>query len=407
MSHRVPPIPRQPPGGAVLSASIVRRMTFAALSLSTAAATCSLLASPASANPAGTALVINEAYVNGARPVRVSSTSSSSSTTRRRAPSPSSATPSSTGADEHRRAERRPGVHADRTVAAHGHFLIMLPGNGATTNPGAPLPTPDLFTGGSVNPGAGGGTPVHRGQRVGCPPDRRQRDRQRSAGAPATRRDQRADRQLDHAELPASRGRHRHRQQRGRLRGRRADPAERRVRRGRRPQSGHRDEPGNQTATQGVVTAAYPTGGFQRLLPGGPVRRPVRRPPRDPGASDAVFVFGRSGRAGHGRESVQSDRTVSSSRRRRDRVSDVEMASPAGSPVDRSTCRARLPPRRSGSAGDRRTRGGGLVSGVRHGDRTGPPPPSDAAFCGSARRPRSRPRCCRVGAVRGSLVSSA
>ncbi|WP_204358457.1 ExeM/NucH family extracellular endonuclease [Streptosporangium sp. 'caverna'] len=44
------------------------------------------------------------------------------------------------------------------TVAGHGHLLIQLPGNNASANPGAPLPTPDLSTGGSVNPGAGGGT---------------------------------------------------------------------------------------------------------------------------------------------------------------------------------------------------------------------------------------------------------
>jgi 5'-nucleotidase len=44
------------------------------------------------------------------------------------------------------------------TVAPHGHFLIQLPSNGSTSNPGAPLPTPDLGTGGSINPGAAGGT---------------------------------------------------------------------------------------------------------------------------------------------------------------------------------------------------------------------------------------------------------
>jgi predicted extracellular nuclease len=38
------------------------------------------------------------------------------------------------------------------TAAAHGRFLVQLPGNGATSNPGAELPAPDLTTGGSVNP---------------------------------------------------------------------------------------------------------------------------------------------------------------------------------------------------------------------------------------------------------------
>jgi predicted extracellular nuclease len=44
------------------------------------------------------------------------------------------------------------------TVAAHGHFLIQLPSNNASSNPGVPLTGVDLSTGGSINPGAGGGT---------------------------------------------------------------------------------------------------------------------------------------------------------------------------------------------------------------------------------------------------------
>jgi predicted extracellular nuclease len=134
-------------------------MTFAALSLATAMVTSPLLASPASANPAGTALVINEAYVNGGSSgasylnkfVELYNPTSSAvslvgDTLQYRAPT-STVVP--TGAQV---------FTLTGSVAAHGHFLIMLPGNGSTTNPGAPLPTPDLSTGGSVNPGAGGGT---------------------------------------------------------------------------------------------------------------------------------------------------------------------------------------------------------------------------------------------------------
>ncbi|MBL7490541.1 ExeM/NucH family extracellular endonuclease [Frankia sp. AgB1.9] len=117
------------------------------------------LAAPALANPGATGLVISEAYVNGgssgasylnkfvelfnptASPVALTG-----DTLQYRAPT-STVTPS--GAQ----------VFAlSGTVAAHGHFLIQLPSNNASTNPGAPLPTPDLSTGGSINPGSGGGT---------------------------------------------------------------------------------------------------------------------------------------------------------------------------------------------------------------------------------------------------------
>ncbi|UAB92316.1 ExeM/NucH family extracellular endonuclease [Dactylosporangium vinaceum] len=141
-----------------MSRALVRRVSVA-LSLSMACLALPFLATAASANPAGTGLVISEAYVNGgssgasysnkfielynptASPIALSG-----DTLQYRAPT-STVVPS--GAQV---------FTLTGTVAAHGHFLIMLPGNGASTNPGAPLPTPDLNTGTSVNPGAGGGT---------------------------------------------------------------------------------------------------------------------------------------------------------------------------------------------------------------------------------------------------------
>jgi 5'-nucleotidase len=53
------------------------------------------------------------------------------------------------------------------SVAANGHYLIQLPSNGAN---GATLPTPDVSTGGSVNPGAGGGTLYLASSTVGVLP---------------------------------------------------------------------------------------------------------------------------------------------------------------------------------------------------------------------------------------------
>ncbi|WP_432832378.1 ExeM/NucH family extracellular endonuclease [Dactylosporangium sp. CA-092794] len=153
-----------------MSRAIVRRLA-AVLSLSTAGLAWPLLADPASANPAGTGLVISEAYVNGGssgasylnkfielyNPTS-SAISLSGDTLQYRAPT-STVVPS--GAQV---------FTLSGTVAAHGHFLIQLPSNGAATNPGAPLPTPDLNTGGSINPGAGGGTLFVAASAVGVLP---------------------------------------------------------------------------------------------------------------------------------------------------------------------------------------------------------------------------------------------
>jgi hypothetical protein len=129
------------------------------LSLSIASAVGSLLAIPALANPAGTGLVISEAYVNGG------SANASYINKFVELYNPTSSTVSLVGDTLQYRAPTSTVVPSGAqvftlsgAVAPHGHFLIQLPSNGSTSNPGAPLPTPDLSTGGSINPGAGGGT---------------------------------------------------------------------------------------------------------------------------------------------------------------------------------------------------------------------------------------------------------
>lgn len=141
-----------------MSRAHIWRVTLV-LSLSTAGLAGPLLAGPASANPAGSALVISEAYVNGGSSgasflnkfVELYNPTSNAiplggNTLQYRAPT-STVVPSGSQV-----------FTLSGTVAAHGHFLIQLPSNGSTTNPGEPLPTPDLSTGTSINPGAGGGT---------------------------------------------------------------------------------------------------------------------------------------------------------------------------------------------------------------------------------------------------------
>ncbi|GAA3254296.1 ExeM/NucH family extracellular endonuclease [Dactylosporangium siamense] len=141
-----------------MSRALIPR-AIVALAVSTAGLAWPLFADPAAANPAGTGLVISEAYVNGG--------SSGASFLNKFVElyNPTSSPVNLTGNTLQYRAPTSTVVPSGAqvftltgTVAAHGHFLIMLPGNNATTNPGAPLPTPDLFTGSSVNPGAGGGT---------------------------------------------------------------------------------------------------------------------------------------------------------------------------------------------------------------------------------------------------------
>jgi 5'-nucleotidase len=137
----------------------MRRLTIGALSLSLGVAAYPLFATPALANPAGSGLVISEAYVNGG------STGASFLNKFVELYNPTTAAIDLSGDTLQYRAPTSTVVPSGSqvfalggTVAAHGHFLIQLPGNGASSNPGAPLPPADLSTGGSVNPGAGGGT---------------------------------------------------------------------------------------------------------------------------------------------------------------------------------------------------------------------------------------------------------
>jgi len=128
-----------------------------ALSLSAAGLAVPLLsASASSADTTGTGLVISEAYVNGG------SAAASYVNKFIELYNPTPAAVDLTGDTLQYRAPTSTVVPSGAqvfalsgTVAAHGHFLIQLPSNGAN---GAALPTPDLSTGGSVNPGAGGGT---------------------------------------------------------------------------------------------------------------------------------------------------------------------------------------------------------------------------------------------------------
>ncbi|RKS72798.1 hypothetical protein CLV35_3049 [Motilibacter peucedani] len=126
---------------------------------------------PALASPDGTGLVISEVYVNGG------SAGASYLNKFVELYNPGSSAVSLTGDTLQYRAATSTGTPSGSqvfpltgSVAAHGHFLVMLPGNGSTTNPGAPLPTPDLSTGGSVNPGAAGGTLVVAASRTGVLP---------------------------------------------------------------------------------------------------------------------------------------------------------------------------------------------------------------------------------------------
>jgi predicted extracellular nuclease len=153
-----------------MSRALIRRVAIAA-SLSIAVLGSPVFVGSAAANPAGTGLVIAEAYVNGG---------SSGATYQNKFVelyNPTDSAVPLTGDTLQYRAPTSTVVPSGAqvfaltgTVASHGHFLIQLPGNGATTNPGAPLPTPDLGTGGSVNPGAGGGTLFIAASTVGVLP---------------------------------------------------------------------------------------------------------------------------------------------------------------------------------------------------------------------------------------------
>jgi predicted extracellular nuclease len=142
-----------------VSPVLIRRLAIGALSLSIVGMSSPLLSTPAFADPAGTGLVISEAYVNGG------STGASYVNKFVELFNPTASAIALDGDSLQYRAPTSTVVPSGSqvfalsgTVAAHGHFLIQLPGNGAGSNPGAALPAADLVTGTSVNPGAGGGT---------------------------------------------------------------------------------------------------------------------------------------------------------------------------------------------------------------------------------------------------------
>ena len=142
-----------------MSRKLFRHVAIGATALCLTGVGGQLLAVPAFADPAGASLVISEVYVNGGSAGATylnkfvelynptsSAVSLTGDTLQYRAPT-STVVPSGSQV-----------FALSGTVGAHGHFLVQLPGNGAASNPGTALPTPDLSTGGSVNPGAGGGT---------------------------------------------------------------------------------------------------------------------------------------------------------------------------------------------------------------------------------------------------------
>ncbi|AYG04972.1 ExeM/NucH family extracellular endonuclease [Gryllotalpicola protaetiae] len=142
-----------------MPSALSRRLVIAGAAATAACLLGAGLSAPAFANRAGTGLVISEAYVNGGSSgasylnkfVELYNPTAAAipldgDSLQYRAPA-STVTPSGSQL-----------FALSGSVAAHGHFLIQLPSNNASTNPGAALPTPDLSTGGSINPGAGGGT---------------------------------------------------------------------------------------------------------------------------------------------------------------------------------------------------------------------------------------------------------
>ncbi|GLY98771.1 ExeM/NucH family extracellular endonuclease [Actinoplanes sp. NBRC 103695] len=281
--------------------SVVRRVAVAAVSLSVAGAAVALPSAPAAANPAGTALVISEAYVNGG------SAGASYANKFVEFFNPTSSAIVLTGDTLQYRAATSTVVPSGSqvfalsgTVPARGWFLVQLPSNGAN---GAALPTPDLNTGGSVNPGAGGGTLyIVDGPSGVLPTDASVIDKigwgnsnspegtaptgnsvtlsyQRTVAGADT--DNNAADFATAAPAPQNAG---------------STPPD--------PDPEPEPDPvaatvaeiqgtgdasplaGQTVVTEGVVTAAYPTGGFSGfyLETGGP--------DTTPGASDAVFVFG-------------------------------------------------------------------------------------------------------------------
>ena len=165
-----------------MSRAPLRRLAIA-LSMTTAGILCPLFTGSASANPAGTSLVINEAYVNGGSSGAsylnkfvelYNPTASAIVADRRHAAVPRP--------HEHGRTERRAGVRPVRDGRRARALPDPVAGQRGDDQPGPPLPTPDLSTGGSVNPGAGGGTLFVAASASGVLPDRRFGHRQDRLG---------------------------------------------------------------------------------------------------------------------------------------------------------------------------------------------------------------------------------
>ncbi|MCL2795366.1 MAG: ExeM/NucH family extracellular endonuclease [Microbacteriaceae bacterium] len=272
------------------------------------------LTAPAFATPASTGLVISEAYVNGG------SAGASFLDKFVELYNPTDAAIALTGDSLQYRAPTSTVVPSGSqvfaltgTVAAHGHFLIQLPSNGAN---GADLPAPDLSTGGSINPGAGGGTLYLAASTTGVlPADAGVIDRigwgtsnapegtaatgnsvalsyQRDAAgtdtddnaadftaAAPTPQDAASDGGV--ATPPSDGGS-------GDTGGTPAAVSIAEIQ----GTTGTSPLAGQTVTTEGVVTAAYPTGGFNGfyLETGGAGGTAAQD--RTPGASDAIFVFG-------------------------------------------------------------------------------------------------------------------
>ena len=287
-----------------MSRVLSRRVAAAALSLSLAGVACSLPAAPALADPAGTGLVISEAYVNGGSAgasylnkfVELYNPASSAvaltgDTLQYRAPT-STVVPSGTQV-----------FALSGTVAPHGFFLIQLPSNGAN---GAALPAADLSTGGSVNPGAGGGTLYVAASASGVlPGDASVIDRigwgtsnapegtaatgntvalsyQRTAAGTDT--DNNAADFAVAAPTPQNAG--------SGTGGPGGPPAEVSIAQIQGTDTGTSPYAGQSVTTTGVVTAAYPAGGLGGFFLETGGAGGTAADDATPGASDAVFVFG-------------------------------------------------------------------------------------------------------------------
>ncbi len=295
-----------------MSRALIRRITIGALPLSIVALAAAAPLTPALAAAApgssafattGPGLVISEVYLNGG--------SSGASLLNKFVElyNPTAATVSLAGDTLQYRAATSTVVPSGAqvfalsgTVAANDHFLIQLPGNGASSNPGAALPTPDLSTGASINPAAAGGTLYLAANTAGVlPTDSTVVDRigwgtsnapegtatsgnslvlsyQRSATG--------ADTDDNSADFTAATPTPEHASTATPPSTPAPAPVDATIAQIQGTDTDTSPYAGKGVTTTGVVTAAYPVGGFNGFF--------VETGGADltPGASDAVFVFG-------------------------------------------------------------------------------------------------------------------